>query len=226
MQVLAFRHAPLEGLGTMADNLRGRGIDYQVADLYLDPVVPDLAPYAGLIVMGGPMSVNDDFPWLRLEIAAVQRAIERGMPLLGVCLGAQMIARAMGARVYPNARKEIGWGRIEWTAAARADRVFGGRMGFANVFQWHGETFDLPAGADLLATGEVCRHQAFRARGNVYGVQFHPEVTPGTIVEWQRQDDACGELREAGGSIDAKAHAAETAALAAAVCHGWCTLLR
>src|SRR5579862_2188035 len=145
MHVLAFRHARLEGIGSIAGALDRHGILCRPVDLYRNtvpsgvPRVPDAADAAGLIFMGGPMSVNDDLPWLPIEIAAIQQAVQRGIPVLGICLGAQLIARALGARVYPNLVKEIGWSNLEWTEAARDDPLFAGFREPETVFQWHGE---------------------------------------------------------------------------------------
>lgn len=226
MQVLAFRHAPLEGIGLIAAALERHHVTCRPVDLYTPPAeVPELADAAGLILMGGPMSVNDDLPWIRQEIAAIQSAAARGMPVLGVCLGAQLIARALGARVYPNGEKEIGWSPLHWTAAAGSDSLFAGLPNPQMVFQWHGETFDLPQGAEHLAYSDACRNQAFRARENVYGIQFHLEVTPEIVADWLRQDAACGDLREAVMPIDPDLHAAGLAEAAATVFDRWCRLL-
>ncbi len=227
MQVIVFQHAPLEGIGSIAGALDRHKIACRVANLPLNPAgVPDMADAAGLILMGGPMSVNDDLPWLRHEMAAIRQAVERGIPVLGICLGAQLIARALGARVYRNAEKEIGWSRLHLAEAAQTDPLFSGLRAPQTVFQWHGETFDLPATADLLAYGEVCRNQAFRVHGNVYALQFHLEVTPQIIAEWLRQDAACGDLREALMPIDPDAHTGSLAVLARTVFDRWCCLVR
>ena len=227
MQVLAFRHAPLEGIGSIADALARHNIACRAVDLYLDSnAPPDLADAGGLIFMGGPMSVNDDLPWLRWEIAALQEAVRRGIPVLGICLGSQLIARALGARVYRNPVKEIGWGPVRLTEAAHADALFQGFGSEEMVFQWHGETFDLPPGTELLAYGDACRNQAFRYGGNIYALQFHLEVTPAIIAGWLEQDAACSDLREAAGPIDPHAHAARLAEIAGAVFDRWCGLLR
>jgi GMP synthase (glutamine-hydrolysing) len=115
------------------------------------------------------------------EFAALDR------PVLGICLGAQLIARAAGARVYRNAVKEIGWAPVYWTDAGRHDGLFTGLDQPENVLHWHGETFDLPAGAEWLAWSDACRHQAFRL-GRAYGVQFHLEVTPAMVADWLGQE--------------------------------------
>src|ERR1039457_4006716 len=119
MRVFAFRHVPFEDLGLIRASLEERGISIEYADLYHPGApVPDTTQAAGLIFMGGPMSANDDLPWLRQELKLISRAVERRQPVLGVCLGAQLIAKALGSRVYQNAVKEIGWFEIHLTAAA------------------------------------------------------------------------------------------------------------
>ena len=224
MPVLAFRHAPLEGIGSIAAALQRNRIScHEVGPLAPSPGA-QRAPQ-GLILMGGPMSANDDLPWIPREIAAIREAVLRGIPVLGVCLGAQLIARALGARVYPNAEKEIGWSPVHFTEAAASDPLFHGFSGPETVFQWHADTFDLPPGAEHLAWSRACRHQAFRVGRNVYGLQFHLEVTPEIIAGWLRQDAACGDLREAHAPIDPHAHAGRLAEFAAAVFDRWCRLL-
>src|SRR5882724_12255283 len=115
--------------------------------------------------MGGSMSANDGLPFISCESEYIRDAVRRGKPVLGVCLGAQLIAKALGARVYPNAVKEIGWYPVHWTDAAT---VYG-LSGSDTVFHWHGETFDLPPGAALLASSDACRHQAYRMGHSIYG---------------------------------------------------------
>jgi GMP synthase-like glutamine amidotransferase len=227
MQVLAFQHAPSEGIGSIAAALGRHNIACRTVGQASWPVngPVDLADTAVLILMGGPMSANDDLPWIPPEIATIREAVHRGIPVLGICLGAQLIARALGARVYRNPEKEIGWSSLQWTAAASADPLFNGFRDPETVFQWHGETFDLPPGAEHLAYSSACRHQAFRAGANVYGIQFHLEVTPEIVEEWLRQDAACGALREATAPIDPHAHASRLAEVAATVFDRWCGLL-
>ena len=222
MHVLAFRHAPREGIGTLAGALDRHGVECRTVDA---GSAGSFASPDGLILMGGPMSVNDDLPWIPREMAAIREAVARGIPVLGICLGAQLIARALGARVYRNPEKEIGWFPLHFTGAAGADPLFRGFSGEETVFQWHGETFDLPKGATHLAYSAACRQQAFRAGENVYGLQFHLEVTPEIVADWLRQDAACGALREAVAPIDPEAHAGRLAQMAATVFDRWCHLL-
>ena len=146
--------------------------------------------------MGGPMSANDDLPYIRQELGLIERAAAAGKPVLGICLGAQLIAKALGARVYRNPVKEIGWYPITWTRAADRDALLAGLGGQETVFHWHGETFDLPGGRRVAGQFERCRHQAFRWGASVYGFQFHLEVTPEMIADWVRQDLNSGDVRE------------------------------
>jgi len=226
MRVLAFRHVPIEHLGRIEPELQRRAIGIDFADLYLPGAeVPDPAQYDGLIFMGGPMSVNDSLPYLEQESRWIARAVEAGRPVLGVCLGAQLIAKALGARVYPNAVKEIGWFDIDLTGEGTTDPLFAGAGPRETVFQWHGETFDLPRGARWLAASPACRHQAFRVGANAYALQFHLEVTPQMITDWCAQDANCGDRREVTALIDAQWNAARFTELSQQVFGRLCDLL-
>lgn len=200
--VLVFRHVPHEGLGTLAPALRAAGYPVRVIDIARGrPALPSPRSLSALIVMGGPMGVYEKskYPFLRREIAYLRRAIRAKKPLLGVCLGAQLIAHALGQRVYPNDKKEIGWYPLHRTDAARRDPLFASFPKTAAVFQWHGDTFDLPKGATLLATSPRCRHQAFRWGDRVYGLQFHVEVDPAMVREWLSQPGVDQELQAVDG---------------------------
>jgi GMP synthase (glutamine-hydrolysing) len=222
-KVLALRHVPFENLGLIADSLAACGVDCEYADLP-DGGHADLRGAGGLIIMGGPMSANDDVPYLRRELELIREAAAAGLPILGVCLGAQLIAKALGARVYKNPVKEIGWYEVHWTEAAARDPLHQGLEGSETVFQWHGETFDLPPGAELLATSESCLHQAYRVGSNIYGLQYHLEVTPDMIADWLRQDANCGDVREIAAPVDPHAHAPRLKELAARIFERWCGL--
>ena len=144
---------------------------------------------------------------------------------MGICLGAQLLARALGAPVYRNPVKEIGWAPVYWTEAARQDPLFAGLDSPETVLHWHGETFDLPPGAEWLAWSEACRNQAFRSGSHAYGIQFHLEVTPEMISTWCLEDANSGDLKEMEAPIDPHAHAASLARLAATVFDRWARLL-
>jgi GMP synthase-like glutamine amidotransferase len=224
LHVLLFRHVPFEGAGRIHDVLSARGIEIRVCDRAA--VSPEAAVQAaGLIFMGGPMSVNDDLPYLRHEELLIREAIGRGAPVLGICLGAQLIARALGARVHANPVKEIGWFDVHPCEAAAGDALFSTLGPTETVFHWHGEMWDLPSSGTLLASSAACRHQAFRFGRNVYGVQFHLEATPEMIADWQRQDENCGDVRELSGPIDPLRNSARLSFLAQEMFGRWADLL-
>jgi GMP synthase (glutamine-hydrolysing) len=226
MHVLAFRHVPFEDVGLIAPALAARGIELVYRDAYRDAETPpDWHSAAGLLFMGGPMSANDDLPFIRQEIALIEAALAAGRPVLGICLGAQLLARARGARVYRNPVKEIGWAPVYWTEAGRRDTLFGGLRSPETVFHWHGETFDLPQDAQWLAWSDACRNQAFLAGSNAYGLQFHLEVTAEMISAWCREDANSGDVKELPAPVDPSAHAADVARVAAAVFDRWAGLI-
>jgi GMP synthase (glutamine-hydrolysing) len=195
MQILVLRHEPFEHLGHFAAVLEENRVEYRYHELG-DPLPRE--PYSGLIIMGGPMSANDDLPGLRDELRFIEKALGEGLPLLGICLGSQLIARALGARVYRNNELEIGWERVWFTEAARDDALFGGRTSPETFFHWHGDTFDLPSGALRLAYSDKCQQQAYRYGSKTYGIQFHPEITAEMIADWCLQPVNCGDVAMAG----------------------------
>ncbi len=179
MKVHVLQHVPFEGLGSMETWLSERGANVRYTRFYQSADLPDPRQVDLVIAMGGPMSVNDEreYPWLRHEKAFLAEAIGFGTPVVGICLGAQLIASALGARVFANAHKEIGWFPIEGIGAGADVFRF---PPTASVFHWHGETFDLPSGAVHLARSEACENQAFQFGRNVVALQFHLETTPAT----------------------------------------------
>ncbi len=177
MRVHWFQHVPFEGLGSISSWLLQQGHSVHQHALFDNAALPDLSTVDALIVMGGPMSVNDtaELPWLAAEKQFIRQMLAAGKPVLGICLGAQLIASALGAEVYANPEKEIGWWPLKNMAATSA--VFHFPADFS-AFHWHGETFDLPTNATLLASSAACRNQAFQVGNNVIGLQFHLETTP------------------------------------------------
>ena len=180
MKVHVLQHVPFEGIGSMASWLSAREAIVTYTSFYESPTLPDPKGLDLVIVMGGPMSVNDEteLPWLKQEKEFVRQAIWHGLSVVGICLGAQLIAAALGARVYPNREKEIGWFEIESTPSEDVVFRFPRK---ATVFHWHGETFDLPADAVHLAKSAACANQAFQVGERVIGLQFHLETTPESL---------------------------------------------
>ncbi|WP_395750375.1 type 1 glutamine amidotransferase [Prosthecobacter sp.] len=177
MNVHILQHVPFEGTGSMEPWLRRRSANITSTRFFEPWALPDVSGLDLIIAMGGPMSVNDEaeLPWLVEEKRFLRNAKKHGVPVLGICLGAQLIASALGARVYQGKQREIGWFDIEAVPHA------GGAFAFpetTTVFHWHGETFDLPAGAVHLARSAACVHQAFQVGSKVIGLQFHLETTP------------------------------------------------
>ena len=177
-----FQHVPFEGLGSIENWLTGNGYSISSTEFF-DPGhrLPETGEVDLLIAMGGPMSVNDEgkHPWLVEEKRFIADSIAAGKPVLGICLGAQLIASAMGAKVYPNREQEIGWFDVSGEPGGDPDRFH-----FPDdfmAFHWHGETFDLPPGAHLLAGNHVCRNQGFQLGSNVIGLQFHLETTEASV---------------------------------------------
>jgi GMP synthase-like glutamine amidotransferase len=226
MSVLVFRHIPFEGLGLIAPTLTRNALDFKYIDAHSSQIgLVNITAAQALIFMGGPMSANDDLPYLHQEIELIRSAYAAGIPMLGICLGSQLIAKALGGSVYRNPVKEIGWFPIEFTDAARQDPLFSQLEQPETVFHWHSETFDLPPGAELLAHSVGCRHQAFRLRDNVYGLQFHLEVTPAMIADWCDQDANCGDVRELASPIDPNFNSVRLQELSSLVFGRWCTLV-
>lgn len=183
MRAHYLQHVPFEGLGSIEPWLKEGKYKITGTRFFESIELPDLKEIDLLIVMGGPMSANDEqeLPWLIQEKQFIHRAIQVGKSVLGICLGAQLIASAMGARVYRNPVKEIGWFPIQGVAPiAPSTFCFPSSV---EVFHWHGETFELPSSAVRLATSEGCENQAFQLGQSVIGLQFHLETTPDSARE-------------------------------------------
>ena len=175
-KVLVFRHVPHEGWGTIEPFLKQSNAAIEYCDLFQKHSVPQhLDPYGFVISMGGPMNVDetDRYPFLAFERALVAKAVQQGLPVLGVCLGAQIIARALGARVYPGPQKEIGWYPIRFSRAASTDPMVKALSSESPaVFHWHGDTFDLPPSATRLAASDLYSNQAFLYFLSFYSFPF------------------------------------------------------
>ncbi|MCF6248095.1 MAG: amidotransferase [Desulfobacula sp.] len=178
MRAHYFQHVPFEGLGAIEPWLETAGYNIFSTKFFESTILPDSEDIDLLIIMGGPMSVNDEqrFPWLDLEKQFIRDFINSGKAVLGICLGAQLIASAMGAAIFKNKEKEIGWFPVNGVLSI-GDSCFKFPP-LTTVFHWHGETFDLPQHAILLAKSEGCENQAFQIGKSVIGLQFHLETTP------------------------------------------------
>jgi GMP synthase-like glutamine amidotransferase len=181
--VAIFRHSPTEGPGYFSDYLDERGVPWRIVRIDAGEAVPArAADYSGVALMGGPKSVNDPLPWIPPVLDFIRSAMDADVPVIGHCLGGQLMSRALGGVVSRNPVKEIGWGtvRVEPTATARA--WFGDVTEFLS-FHWHGETFTIPAGAERLASSDWCANQTFVV-GPHLGMQCHVEMTPPMIASW------------------------------------------
>ncbi len=190
MRVLIVKNIFSEGPGTIADHLNDKHIAYSIIDVSIGDALPDTTTFTHLVIMGGPMAVYEMHRHAHLvnEALLIDRSIKAGKRVLGICLGAQMIAHVLGGNVYAGSRKEIGWFEVALTDEGMKDPLLSalaipGKKA-AEVFQWHGDTFDLPGGAVRLASSSLYPNQAFRYQEGVYALQFHIEVTPTIVHDW------------------------------------------
>ena len=200
-RLMVFQHVAAEPLGTLHARIRARGHRIRFHNFERDPdAQPDLAGYRGLVVLGGPMNVEDQhrLPHLKTELRVIEQALREDKPVLGICLGAQLLAHVLGAPVRRHTQPEIGWYELETTVAGREDGVLGQLGHSAPVFQWHGCTFDLPNTAVQLARTATCEQQAFRWGDRAYGLQFHLEMDAALIERWLRLPAYREELASAG----------------------------
>lgn len=190
MHVLIIKNVFSEGPGTIAEHLIAEKIPCSARDLSIGDALPDPDSFSHLLVLGGPMAVYEmhRYPYLADEAKFIDAAIRANKHVLGVCLGAQMAAHVLGARVYAGPGKEIGWDKVALTPEGMSDPLMSTLLvpgtSAAEVFQWHGDTFDLPQGAARLASSGLFPNQAFRYGDRVYALQFHIEVTPAIVREW------------------------------------------
>lgn len=183
MKAHIFQHVPFEGPGSIAAWLEARGARAQFTHFHADDALPALAEVDLLVVMGGPMSVNDDavLPWLAAERRFIAEAIAAGKAVVGVCLGAQLVASALGSRIYPGLQKEIGWFDIVARPVMGHEPHLLRLPETTRVFHWHGETFAMPEGATRLAGSIACANQVFQYGQRVIGLQCHLETTPESV---------------------------------------------
>jgi len=188
-RVLVLQHSPPETLGILADVFRERGVAPEYVRLFQSEPVPSrLEGTDGLVILGGPMGVRDrgTYPFLDAEMKLLEEALAARKPILGVCLGSQLLAAALGARVTLGRKKEIGWHHVQLRDAVMSDPLWSGMDRTFTAYHWHGDVFDLPQGAVSLAQSEATQHQAFRLGQNAYGFLFHLEVTENIIREMIR----------------------------------------
>ncbi|OLL29390.1 glutamine amidotransferase [Burkholderia sp. SRS-W-2-2016] len=209
-EVLAIRHVHFEDLGSLELVLGERGRPVRYLDVGVARIeAPNPVSASLMVVLGGPISATDDacYPTLAPLLSLIEKRIAAGLPTLGICLGAQLIARALGARVYPAAKAELGWTPLALTDAGRASPLRHLDGAHTSMLHWHGDTFDLPTGATRLASTPDCENQAFAWGGHVLGLQCHPEIRTDRFEPW-----LIGNANElAGHGVDARTLRADTA---------------
>jgi GMP synthase-like glutamine amidotransferase len=192
--VAVFRFSDTEGPGHFATFLDANRLPWTLVKLDEGEPVPTAAePFSGLGFMGGPMSANDALAWTQPVLALMRDAVDRGVPVIGHCLGGQLLSRALGGAVTRNPVKEIGWNRVQVVDSPLAHEWFGEDLRAFETFQWHGETFSIPPGGERILTGPHCPNQAYVVDGRHLGLQCHVEMTPGMIASWL--GSGAGEIR-------------------------------
>ena len=186
--VIIIKHVPFEGPGLIAEMLEGRGVPYRTIEIFNEGVPLSPAGFSGLVSMGGPISVQDGVDEIEREKRLLAEAVDRQIPVLGICLGAQILAKALGARVYAGEGPEVGWGEVNLTEKGVQDPLFTGVETPVPVLHWHGDTFDLPPDAVHLAFSQQYEQQAFRWGQRAYGFQFHLEIDKEMVQDWVTMD--------------------------------------
>lgn len=186
IKVHFLQHIQYEGLGSIADWIHENSYVLSVTQLFHDQSLPDPGDIDFLIIMGGPMGIyeKEKYPWLKKEKQFIKKAIRENKKVLGICLGAQLIADVLGAKVYPNKYQEIGWFPVRMTDDSKNSKLFNHFPSELMVFHWHGDTFDIPDNTIHIFENEVCRNQGFQYGDNVLGLQFHLEVRRADIEKW------------------------------------------
>ncbi len=210
--ILIVKHIDIEGPGTLGGFLDSKNVPYRILDLGAGDSLPqDLSRLRAVVILGGPMNVDeeDKYSFLRPENEFIQEILRRQIPFLGICLGSQLLAKAAGAKVIKSPVKEIGWYHIRLTSEGKKDILFKDFQEDGQIYHWHGDMFQIPDNAALLATADGCPHQALKVGGNAYGLQFHVEVTDKNIKEWcdeYCQNDLPGRPEHAQAMVDAYRH--------------------
>jgi GMP synthase-like glutamine amidotransferase len=184
--ILIIKHAEIEGLGTLGDFFKETAWEIETVELWDNVLLPKLNDCEAIISLGGPMNVyeTDRHPFLKMEEDFLRNALRKKVPVLGICLGAQLLAKVAGAEVKKSEQSEIGWYNVELSGAGKDDLLFKGINTTLEVFQWHEDTFEVPPEGVLLATSSLCKNQAFRVGECAWGVQFHPEMTSWMLESW------------------------------------------
>ena len=219
-RILVFQHVAAEPLGTLDPLIRKRGHRIRFVNFERQPDArPTMDRYQGLIVLGGPMNLEEQAqrPHLRTELGVIEQALRQNKPVLGICLGGQLLAHALGAGIRRNPKPEIGWYELEANAHGMVDPVVSGLGRRSPVFQWHSRSFAIPHGATHLAATATCSNQAFRYGSNAYGFQFHLEMDQALIERWVGLSHYHAELVAAGLDQDATSILARTPAAMAAM---------
>ena len=233
-RLLVIQHVPHERLGTFEAAFRSAGCALRLLHAYEAAAAwPRVEDVDGIVSMGGPQSVYEQkkHPYLGHELELLRQALKAERPILGVCLGAQLLAAALGARVMKHPQQEIGWHPLMREPGADGDPLFAGFGQTETVFQWHGDAFELPRGAVRLASSPLCREQGFRYRDNAYALQFHLEVTEPIVRAWMQTPANKAELASLKGAVDpmtirrqAAAHAGRLAELSRSAASAFCAL--
>lgn len=185
--IAIFRHLACEGPGYFAEFLQKHQLEFTLIRIDQGEVVPNSTDtYSALVFMGGPMSVNDDLPWINKELELIRQATQKNMPVLGHCLGGQLICKALGGEVTANQVKEIGWHHVQTLKNTASDKWLNKLPNEFEAFHWHGETFSIPEGANPILKSEYCDHQAFVMQ-NTLALQCHVEMTADLVSEWSRE---------------------------------------
>lgn len=199
-KITCFQHIECEGLGTLGDTLQSKGFEIKIVKPCKEEPIPNQLG-KGLIILGGPMGAYEEAvnPWMAGEVAAIRKALDARLPVLGICLGSQLLAKAAGSQVYRGAQPEVGWAPVQLTPSGAQDPLFENLPKTFTAFHWHGDTFTLPEGSEHLAWSDLYRNQAFRLGSNAYGLQFHLEVTREMAKDWMQK--YARELTHQGGVI-------------------------
>jgi GMP synthase (glutamine-hydrolysing) len=199
-KITCFQHIDCEGPGSLGEILKAKGIEIQVVQPRKGETAPDSLG-DGLLILGGPMGAYEEalYTWMAGERAVIQKALEARLPILGLCLGSQLLAKAAGAQVFRGAQPEVGWAPVHLTPKGLNDPLFEGVPETFTAFHWHSDTFTLPTGSEHLAWSDLYRNQAFRIGKNAYGLQFHLEVTKEMAADWMQK--YARELTHQGGVI-------------------------